>query len=60
MLDRIYPKRSYPEKSFCGHRYWKYIKSGDDAEKECFCDLDGEFCFGKAVCEKRKGVDDDI
>ena len=53
MNDRIYPKRSHPQSSACDHSYWMYISKGeDDAEKECFCDLDDEVCYGKDTCGK--------
>jgi hypothetical protein len=61
MIDRLYQKRSIPKESACDHCYWKYISKGeDDAEKECFCDLDDEYCFGKRACKARmKGADDE-
>lgn len=52
MFDRMYPKQSHPEESACDHCYWKYINIGDDIGKECFCDIDDEFCFGKDACTR--------
>ena len=55
MDNRIYPKGTVPEEKYCDHRYWAYVSKGDDdAEKECFCDLDDGHCFGVDVCTKRK------
>ena len=54
MFDRLYPKRSHPKESACNHCYWKYISKGEDTEKECFCDLDDEYCFGKCACGKEQ------
>lgn len=50
MNDRLYPKRTHPAEAYCSHEYWAYVNKGDDAEKECFCDLDGEVCYGKGAC----------
>ena len=55
MDNRMYPKRTVPKEEHCDHSYWAYASKGDDdAEKECFCDLDDGYCFGVDACTKRK------
>ena len=54
MLTHIYPIDTYPKDAYCEHRYWAYVSKGDDdAEKECFCDLNDEICFGKGACKNK-------
>ena len=53
MNDRLYPKKTHPAEAYCSHRYWAYVNKGDDdADKECFCDIDNEICYGKGACTK--------
>lgn len=49
MIERLYPVNSYPKESYCKYRYWAY----DHREnKDCYCALDSELCFGKDFCRK--------
>ena len=53
MNDKLYPKQTYPADKACPHRYWAFVRKGDDdTELECFCDLDGKVCYGNDACGK--------
>ena len=43
----------------CPHRYWTLVPKGDDdTDKECFCAIDGEVCYGNEVCKKKEKDDE--
>lgn len=51
-------RMTIPKECGCEHRYWTLVNKGDDdTDKECFCAIDGEVCYGNEVCKKKEKGD---